>query len=154
MISDKVHLLFRSRIRIHNLKLWIRIRIRILQKVSDLYGSGFGSGSTTLVGTGTYLWCLIMLIVCRRGCSRVCAPSVHSCASWRPSFAKVPHPGTYKNLTALCLKNIRYVIQEGSHEVSVSALRPGSQRSGNSWRECQGIPIMKWEHWKFFFLKG
>jgi hypothetical protein len=42
-----VHLLFR--IRIHNLKLRIRIRIRILQKVSDPYGSGFGSGSTTLV---------------------------------------------------------------------------------------------------------
>jgi hypothetical protein len=45
MIFDKVHLLFRIRIRIHNLKL--RIRIRILQKVSDPYGSG----STTLVGT-------------------------------------------------------------------------------------------------------
>jgi hypothetical protein len=38
MILDEVHLLFR--IRIHNLKL----RIRILQKVSDPYGSG----STTL----------------------------------------------------------------------------------------------------------
>jgi hypothetical protein len=34
MIIDMVHLLFR--IRIHNLKL----RIRILQKVSDPYGSG------------------------------------------------------------------------------------------------------------------
>jgi hypothetical protein len=45
MIFDKVHLLIRIRIRIHNLKL----RIRILQKVSDPYGSGFASGSTTLV---------------------------------------------------------------------------------------------------------
>jgi hypothetical protein len=41
MIFDKVHLLFRTRIRILNLKL----RIRILQKVSDPYGSG----STTLI---------------------------------------------------------------------------------------------------------
>jgi hypothetical protein len=40
MIFDKVHILFRIRIRIHNL--------RILQKVSDLYGSRFGS--TTLIG--------------------------------------------------------------------------------------------------------
>jgi hypothetical protein len=39
MISDKVHLLFRIRIRIHNLP------NRILQKVLDPYGSG----STTLV---------------------------------------------------------------------------------------------------------
>jgi hypothetical protein len=45
MIFDIVHLLFRIRIRIHNLKL----RIRILQKVSDPYGSG--SGSTTLAST-------------------------------------------------------------------------------------------------------
>jgi hypothetical protein len=45
MIFDKVHLLFRIRIRIHNLKLRIHIRIRNLQKVSDLYGSG----STTLM---------------------------------------------------------------------------------------------------------
>jgi hypothetical protein len=49
MIFGKVHLLFRIRIRIHNLKL--RIRIRILQKFSDPYGSGFGSGSTTLLVT-------------------------------------------------------------------------------------------------------
>jgi hypothetical protein len=52
MIFDKVYLLFRIRIliRIHNLKL--RIRIRILQKVSDPYGSGSGfeSGSITLTG--------------------------------------------------------------------------------------------------------
>jgi hypothetical protein len=45
MIFDKVHILFWIRIRIHNLKL----RIRILQKVSDPYESGFGSGSTTLI---------------------------------------------------------------------------------------------------------
>jgi hypothetical protein len=47
MIFDKVHLLFRIqiRIRIHNLKL--QIRIRIMQKVSDPYGSG----STTLFCT-------------------------------------------------------------------------------------------------------
>jgi hypothetical protein len=45
MIFEKVHLQFRIRIwiRIHNLKL----RIRILQKVLDPYG--FGSGSTTLI---------------------------------------------------------------------------------------------------------
>jgi hypothetical protein len=46
MIFDKVHLLFRIRIWIHNLKLRIQIRIQILQKVSDSYGSRFGSGST------------------------------------------------------------------------------------------------------------
>jgi hypothetical protein len=46
MIFDKVHLLIRIRIWIHNLKLPVRIHIRILQKVSDSYGSGFGSGST------------------------------------------------------------------------------------------------------------
>jgi hypothetical protein len=46
MILDKVHLLFR--IRIHSLKIRIRIWIRILQKVSDPYGSESGSGSTTL----------------------------------------------------------------------------------------------------------
>jgi hypothetical protein len=38
MIFDKMHFLIRIRIRIHNLKL--RTRIRILQKVSDPYGSG------------------------------------------------------------------------------------------------------------------
>jgi hypothetical protein len=40
MIFDEMHLLYRIRIRIriHNLKL--RIRARILQKVSDPYGSG------------------------------------------------------------------------------------------------------------------
>jgi hypothetical protein len=47
MIFDKLHFLFWIRIRFHNLKL--RIRIRILQTVSDPYGSGSGFGSTTLV---------------------------------------------------------------------------------------------------------
>jgi hypothetical protein len=42
MIFDKVHLLF-------------GIRIRILQKVSDAYGSGFGSGSTTLEDTVDFI---------------------------------------------------------------------------------------------------
>jgi hypothetical protein len=53
MIFDKVNPLFWIRIRIQNLKL------RILQKVSDPYGfgSGFGSGSTTLCGIpGKVLW--------------------------------------------------------------------------------------------------
>jgi hypothetical protein len=50
MIFGKVYLLFRIRIRIHNLKL--PIRIRILQKVSDPYGSG----STTLTGTSQELF--------------------------------------------------------------------------------------------------
>jgi hypothetical protein len=57
MIFDKVQLLFRIRIRIHNLKL--RIRIRILQKVSDPYGSGFGSGSTTLLEILLFIKCLL-----------------------------------------------------------------------------------------------
>jgi hypothetical protein len=51
MIFDKVHLLFliRIRIRIRNLK----FRIRILQKVSDPYGSG----STTLLRVSWILTC-------------------------------------------------------------------------------------------------
>jgi hypothetical protein len=47
MIFDKVHLLFWIRIRIHNLKLRIRILIRNLQKVSDPYGSGATTLSVT-----------------------------------------------------------------------------------------------------------
>jgi hypothetical protein len=53
MIFDQVHLLFR--IRIHNLKL----RIRILQKVSNPYGSG----STTLVINMLVKWREFVAIV-------------------------------------------------------------------------------------------
>jgi hypothetical protein len=59
MIFDKVHLLFRIRIWIHNLKL--RIRILILQKVSDPYGSG----STTLQEPIKNYRCCYLSISCR-----------------------------------------------------------------------------------------